>query len=141
MISLRAVNAHPKYRTNLSATVSLARRVFRREHRLRIDCSIIYIYDGLMKSLNGTYLDHWHATDVLTFPLHDKGARMLSGEIYVNIDQVRRQAREYGVSIREETARLVIHGALHLCGYLDATPAQKKRMTAKQELYVRKFLG
>jgi rRNA maturation RNase YbeY len=93
-----------------------------------------------MKSLNGAYLDHWRATDVLTFPLHEKGARVLSGEIYVNLDQARRQAREYRVSIREETARLVIHGALHMCGYLDATPSQKKRMTEKQELYVRKFL-
>lgn len=140
MISVRAVNAHPKYRTNISATVALARRVFRRERRLRIDCSIIYIHDGLMKSLNGAYLDHWDATDVLTFPLHEKGEKTLSGEIYVNLDQARRQAREYRVSIREETARLVIHGALHLCGYLDATPAQKKRMTKKQEFYVRKFL-
>jgi rRNA maturation RNase YbeY len=140
MISVRAVNAHPQYRTNLSATVTLARRVFRRERRLRIDCSIIYIHDALMKSLNGAWLDHWHATDVLTFPLHEKGEKTLSGEIYVNLDQARRQAREYRVSIREETARLVIHGALHMCGYLDATPAQKKRMTTKQEFYVRTFL-
>ena len=90
--------------------------------------------------MNGTYLGHRRTTDVLTFPLHEKGSRRLSGEIYVNLDQARRQAREYGVSIREETARLVIHGALHLCGYLDGTPAEQRRMTGRQERYVRSLL-
>ena len=93
-----------------------------------------------MRELNRKFRHKNRTTDVLTFPLHEKGEKTLSGEIYVNLDQARRQAREYRVSIREETARLVIHGALHLCGYLDATPAQKKRMTKKQEFYVKKFL-
>ncbi len=89
-----------------------------------------------MKKLNGTYLRRWTATDVLTFPLHEKGAKTITGEIYVNLDQARRQARIYGVTIKAECARLVIHGALHLIGYDDATPRQKKRMTALEDRYL-----
>lgn len=140
MIDIRAFNAHPKYRSNLSETKQLARKVFKREHRNHLSCSIIYVHDTMMTKLNGTYLDHWYATDVLTFTFHEASERELSGEIYVNLDQARRQAKEYRVTIKEETARLVIHGALHLIGYKDGSSVQKKKMTNLENTYLRQLL-
>jgi probable rRNA maturation factor len=39
------------------------------------------------------------------------------GEIYVSREQAGIQARQYGVALREELLRLVLHGLLHLLGY------------------------
>jgi rRNA maturation RNase YbeY len=80
-------------------------------------------------------LHHDEVTDVITFPLET--GKVLEGEIYVNLDRARRQARTYHVSIAEETARLVVHGVLHLLGYDDRSAREARRMTRVQERHVR----
>lgn len=61
------------------------------------------------------------------------------GEIVVNEDQVRRQARGYGVSEAEEMARVVAHGVLHLLGYEDDTPEKREAMKAVEDSVVSKI--
>jgi len=34
--------------------------------------------------------------------------------------------------------RVIIHGALHLLGYKDKSPADKKKMTLKEDFYLNK---
>jgi len=89
--------------------------------------------------MNATYRKHRYATDVLSFSLAEGPAHDLEGEVYVNVDRARRQAREYRVSISEETRRLVTHGLLHLLGYNDATPRQKEEMSKTEDFYLRQF--
>ena len=80
------------------------------------------------------YLNHDYATDVISFPL-ENGA-VLEGEVYVNLDRARAQARVYGVSFSNEVARLVIHGTLHLVGYDDSTEKKAERMKAEEDYHV-----
>lgn len=136
MIDIRVVNAHPTYRTSITNTIKVARRVFASEHHTHALCSIVYIDDRRMIDLNGTYLHHRRTTDVLTFPLCEKDDRALAGEIYINLDQARRQAKYYKATIKNEIARLVIHGVLHLVGYNDRTTHQKKKMTKLEDQYL-----
>ena len=92
-----------------------------------------------MVGLNRKYLNHGTATDVLSFSLNDhqlKHGDLLEGEVYVNLDQARRQARRFGETIRDEVGRLVIHGILHLVGYGDASERQKKLMTRLEDTYL-----
>ncbi len=93
-----------------------------------------------MRELNGTYLGHHDTTDVLTFPLHEASDKELVAEIYVNVDQARRQARTYGVTIRNELSRLVIHGVLHLVGYDDTTKPGKEKMKRREDHYLEDHL-
>ena len=58
------------------------------------------------------------------------------GDIYVSLDQAIRQAQEYGISLKEEASRLVIHGLLHLLGYDHKNKRQAKTMTKKEEAYL-----
>ncbi len=139
MTDIRVFNAHPKYRASTANTITLARRVLAAEHQTRVRCSIVYINDRRMVALNTKYLHHEYTTDVLTFPLNDEGDRELLGEVYINLDQARRQAGRYKVTIKCEVARLVIHGVLHLSGYNDTTRAQKKRMTELEDIYLLKY--
>ncbi len=70
----------------------------------------------------------------MSFPLEERGP--VEGEIYVNLDKAARQARTYRVSLANETARLVIHGTLHLLGYDDLRAGPAKRMKQREDLYV-----
>ena len=81
--------------------------------------SVVVIDNRQMRRLNRTYLGHDYPTDVIAFPLEE--GKRIEGEIYVNADRARIQARRYRVSFNEEVARLVIHGTLHLAGYDDTT--------------------
>jgi rRNA maturation RNase YbeY len=58
------------------------------------------------------------------------------GEIYISLEQARRQAREYKVTLKEELLRLATHGTLHLLGYDHKKKNQAKIMKAKEEKYL-----
>ncbi len=139
MIHVYAFNAHPKHKIRPREAIDLARRVLTGERRMRAEITIVFVTDRRMTHLNREYLGHRHTTDVMSFPLSGSGAKTLEGEVYINLDQARRQAREYNVSIRSEVARLIIHGILHLAGYDDRTRPQKVRMTRMENLYLRRM--
>jgi probable rRNA maturation factor len=75
-------------------------------------------------------------TDVLAFNLDDQIDYAVMGEIYIDLQQARRQAAENKVSFMEEVTRLTIHGVLHLLGYRDDTTGRRKKMWALQEKYL-----
>ena len=54
------------------------------------------------------------------------------GDIYVSIDAARRQAKRGGYPLVRELALLLLHGLLHLTGFDDRTPSQRKRMFLEQ---------
>jgi len=99
--------------------------------------AIIYINDRSMIRMNAAYLKRRRTTDVLSFPLSDLADGLLEGEVYVNLDRARRQARRFGVTFRNEVARLVIHGVLHLLDYDDKRESEKRQMTRLEDAYLR----
>jgi probable rRNA maturation factor len=80
------------------------------------DISLALVSDDKISQLNHTYLDHQGPTDVISFPMQQPGGPLV-GDIYVGIDQAKRQASELGVPLREELLRLAIHGTLHALGW------------------------
>jgi rRNA maturation RNase YbeY len=135
MIHIQIINAHPKHRIRHTGTIRTARAVVKNEHRGSADIHIVFINDKQMISLNGRFLHHWFTTDVVSFPLGEK-KNVIEGEIYINLDQANRQAREYEVSFREEYLRLVIHGVLHLVGYDDKNRNERRCMSEKENIYL-----
>jgi probable rRNA maturation factor len=63
------------------------------------------------------------------------------GEVYVSAERTREQAADYGVPPKEELARCVIHGVLHLLGYDDGTVRERRAMKGKEEEYLGKMRG
>jgi rRNA maturation RNase YbeY len=113
----------------------LAKRVIKYESLKEGDINIVFVDDKFIRKLNTTYLKHNWITDVISFPLGDDNK--IDGEIYINIEQSRRQAKEYHSTYKAETQRLIIHGVLHLIGFKDNTPRTKKRMNLLEEKYLR----
>lgn len=54
------------------------------------------------------------------------------GELVISVPTLRRQAKEYGVSVRAELIRLLIHGTLHLFGYDHEGVSALERMRMKR---------
>lgn len=80
------------------------------------EISITLLADAEITDLNARYLAHDRATDVLAFSLYEPGEDPV-GDVYIGYEQALRQAAALGVPLREELARLAVHGTLHVLGY------------------------
>ncbi len=98
------------------------------------DISIIFCSDNYILDVNIRYLHHDYFTDVITFD-YCEGDK-LSGDLFVSIDSVRENAIEFGTEFDEELHRVMVHGLLHLIGYDDHTPEDRKVMRAKEDYYL-----
>ena len=106
--------------------------------------SIAFVTDRQIAALNWRHLRHRGPTDVISFgfaPGEKRGP--VVGDIYIAPGVARRNAREHGRGVREETLRLVIHGVLHVLGH--DHPADESRyaspMWRRQERLLRSALA
>jgi probable rRNA maturation factor len=91
-----------------------------------------------MARVNWDFLRHKGSTDVITFD-HGSTPSRLHGELFISIPDAIEQAREFGTTWREELARYVIHGLLHLRGYDDLEPAKRRAMKREEERLMRRI--
>lgn len=92
--------------------------------------------------LNRTHLNHAGPTDVISFAFHRATARdPVVGDIYIAPEVARANAHERGVAVREEMARLVVHGTLHVLGFdhPEDEARESSEMWRLQERLVRRF--
>lgn len=80
-----------------------------------VEISLALLDDEDIRELNRRYLGRDRPTDVIAFPLG--AGEDLVGDVYLGLEQARRQADELGVPLGEELARLAIHGVLHVLGH------------------------
>jgi probable rRNA maturation factor len=96
----------------------VARRVLAAERVRNAIVSITFLGTRAMAALNRKHLGHAGATDVISFGFRESGREgPVIGDIYIAPDVARANARRHGIGTREELARLVVHGLLHVLGY------------------------
>lgn len=100
--------------------------------------SIVLTNDAYIQKLNRDFFSKDRPTDVIAFPLDDEDDDIW-GEIYISTERGADQAREYGLPFLEETARLLVHGVLHLHGYDDLNSVSRERMTVRENFYINRF--
>ena len=99
--------------------------------------NIIIVDNEKIHEINKEYRHIDRETDVISFALEDNqdvsydDFRLL-GDIYISIDRVISQAKEYGHSELREICFLATHGILHLLGYDHMEPDDEKEMFALQ---------
>ena len=80
--------------------------------------SVAFLTRRAMAALNRQHLGRRGPTDVIAFGLSGGGRTVpVIGDIYIAPDVAREQATEHGVGVREEIARLAVHGTLHVLGH------------------------
>ena len=104
--------------------------VIRIHHQNLVNLNFIFCSDSYLHRINLEYLQHDTLTDVITFPM--SAAPEIEGDIFISIERIEENATQFGVPFDEELHRVMIHGVLHLCGFLDKTEADKKLMTQKE---------
>ncbi len=100
------------------------------------DVSIHMIGDVRMTTMNAQYRGKSYPTDVLSFPTDDIHDR---GDIFICVPQIIRQSKQFGVTPKEECARMLVHGVLHLLGYDHQTKSDADEMFSIQEKVVKKY--
>jgi rRNA maturation RNase YbeY len=89
--------------------------------------------------INRRFLGHDYPTDVITFDYTEAGR--VSGDIFIDPATVAENAAERYLAPEVEMRRVMIHGILHLCGYGDKTPKERKQMRAKEDFYLAGYYG
>lgn len=105
-----------------------------------LEFNVIIINNEEIHKINKEYRGIDRPTDVISFALEDykdikyENDYRVLGDIYISIDKVREQAKEYVHSEKRELAFLAVHGLLHLLGYDHMEKEDEKVMFSKQEL-------
>lgn len=99
--------------------------------------------DRQIRKINKKFLKHDYSTDVISFLLGEgewDGRAVIKGDLVVSVDTAKAFSRELGLPLKEELARYLVHGTLHLLGYDDKKPADFKKMHSRQEQILKKIL-
>ena len=95
----------------------------------------IFCSDQYLLELNQQYLQHQTFTDIITFD-HSEDNNMLEGDIFISIDRVIENAKNFDVTFEHELKRVIIHGVLHLIGYKDKSKTDQKIIREKENNYL-----
>jgi len=101
------------------------------------ELTYIFCSDAYLLKMNQQYLDHDTYTDIITFD-NSTAQKIITGDIFISVDRIRENATKFDQTFVNELHRVIIHGALHLLGYKDKTPADKKKMTQMEDKYLEK---
>lgn len=104
--------------------------------RLR-ELNFIFCSDNYLLSINQQYLNHDTFTDIITFD-NSENKPEIAGDIFISLDRIRENAKNFDVRESDELHRVMIHGTLHLLGYPDKGKSAKALMTEKEDLYLSK---
>jgi probable rRNA maturation factor len=132
-----------KNNLNLSRLKNLIGLIFRNENiDAQTQLNVIITNNQYLQELNKKFRNVNNATDVLSFPFNSeflpKGISLL-GDVYISLEKAKEQANEYSVPLQNEVERLMIHGILHLVGYMHKEKEETEEMTKKTEYYLNKI--
>ena len=100
--------------------------------------NIIFCSKKEMRRLNLQHLTHDYYTDILTFPMKQKGEPALA-DIFISPEEVLLNSKRFNTTFKTEIHRVIFHGVLHLCGYGDKTKREKLIMRQMEEHYLQEF--
>ncbi len=111
-----------------------------KDHGRNIEAlNYIFCTDAYLFEMNKKYLNHSTYTDVITFDLSEDKRRLIA-DVYISIDRVRENARLHRTKMLQELHRVILHGALHLCGYTDKSENEKSIMRENEDFYLNRYL-
>lgn len=101
------------------------------------EATLIIVGRNKIHTINKQYRGIDKETDVISFAEIDSddefGLDNYLGDIFINVDRVKSQAKEYDHSIKREFCFLFVHGMLHLFGYDHMNLKDEKKMFTLQD--------
>lgn len=102
-----------------------------------MECSLILLDDKQIQTINLTYRGKDVVTDVISF-VASEGDNISNdenyiGDVFINMDAVKRQADAYGHTRKREFCFLLAHGLLHCLGFDHQSEEEERIMFDLQE--------
>ena len=107
------------------------------ENKILGEISYVFCDDEYLHSINMQYLNHDTLTDIISFDYTE--GDIISGDIFVSIERVVDNAKDFNVPFDEELKRVLAHGVLHYCGYKDKSEEDALLMRTKEEEKIKLF--
>ena len=109
-----------------------------------VSLSVSFVGKDEIRKLNRDFRGVDKETDVLSFPLYEKGwipaaeeleegEELALGDVVICEEVCEEQAKEYGHSIQREIVYLFTHSVFHLLGYDHETEDERADMRAREE--------
>ncbi|MBE3111758.1 MAG: rRNA maturation RNase YbeY [Acidobacteria bacterium] len=116
---IEIINRQKKYPIRTKAFKRLLGELNARYRLADPEVTLVFVGERAIRTLNRKFLKKDKPTDVLSFPLGEKGAdgKFYLGDIVIAVPVAFRQSRAKGHSLDRELRLLAIHGFLHLLGY------------------------
>jgi rRNA maturation RNase YbeY len=95
------------------------------------DISYVFCDDAYLLKLNQDYLNHDTLTDIISFDYRMN--KEINGEIYISVERVAENAKDFSVDFYTELHRVMIHGILHFCGFKDKTQSEEQKMRQRED--------
>ena len=130
-------NFENNYEQDFTAIIEQALKTLGIEDDVEVSC--VLVDDERIHEINREYRHIDRSTDVISFAMEDndqfyvEGMPRTLGDIFISVDHAKKQAEEYGHSLRREMCFLFTHGILHLLGYDHMTDDQEKEMFGLQD--------
>lgn len=112
-------------------------RVIASEDKTAGDINFIFCDDAFLHKINVEYLAHDDLTDIISFDY--TVGNQLHGDIFISVERVADNAKDFGVPFTDELHRVMAHGVLHYSGYKDKTDADSRLMRQKEEEKMKMF--
>ena len=95
------------------------------------EINYIFCDDRYLHKLNLDFLQHDTLTDIISFD--STLGKLIGGDIFISVERVLENAKDYKVSFSDELHRVMIHGILHYMGFKDKSSTDKKRMRKEED--------
>ena len=142
-IDFSAVNVPTNVGFTLKSAVrtAIAATLHHEEFFRDAEVSVTFCDDAHIRTLNAEFRKKDAPTDVLSFPIYEKGEAydtpdvpVLLGDIVISLERAKEQGEKIGNTLEEEVSFLTVHSTLHLLGYDHETSEEdEKEMFARQK--------
>ncbi|MEZ4838184.1 rRNA maturation RNase YbeY [Flavobacterium sp.] len=107
------------------------------EDREEGEINFIFCDDDYLHKINLEYLQHDTLTDIISFDYCE--GNFLHGDVFISVERVAENAKEFNVSFENELKRVMAHGILHYCGYKDKSKDDEVLMRQKENEKIEMF--
>jgi probable rRNA maturation factor len=141
-------NLQSHVRITVRQVRQIVRAVFTSEQLTAATLSVVLADNATVRRVNREFLQHDYDTDVLSFLFESTGVsveeprpdgsarrgkgRQIDGEVLASAEMAAQMAARFGWSARDELTLYLVHGLLHLCGYVDLSSAEKRIMRSRE---------
>jgi probable rRNA maturation factor len=133
---IEIINQQSRYPVEERKFKDLLNKLILRYKLKKPEITLAFVTNKVIRELNKKYLDKDSPTDVLSFPLGEKGAdgKLYFGDIIISMPTAYKQSRSKKHSFERELEVLTIHGFLHLLGYEHYKGLEEEEISARADI-------